>query len=157
MRFGIDCLLQKEIKNATKVSLPLSGGVDSTLTLALLRKTFPNLSINTFVVKFPDSVDESKQSKALARKFDVDHSVVHLDNYLREFPKAISIIGLPYWEIHWYYVLKKAKSFSKILLSGDGGDELFGGYVFRYKKFLNMVNEKSTWIDKTQSYINFPL
>jgi len=146
--------LKKEIKNATKVSLPLSGGVDSTLTLALLRKTFPNLSINTFVVKFPDSVDESKQSKALARKFDVDHSVVHLDNYLREFPKAISIIGLPFWEIHWYYVLKKAKSFSKILLSGDGGDELFGGYTFRYKKFLSLIKSNSNPETKVKAYLN---
>ena len=68
----------------------------------------------------------------------MEHHIVHLKNYLSELPKAISIIKLPFWDLHWYYVVKKAKTLSKTLISGDGGDELFTGYTFRYKKFLSI-------------------
>jgi len=38
-------------------------------------------------------------------------------------------------------------------MTGDGGDELFGGYVFRYSKFLNLVNSSSSWEEKSKAYL----
>ena len=81
-----------------------------------------------------------------------EHHVIYLENYLRELPKAISIIKLPFWDLHWYHVVKKSQSLSKHLASGDGGDELFGGYTFRYKKFLSLINTNSTPLEKTKAY-----
>ena len=60
---------------------------------------------------------------------------------------------MPFWDLHWYYVVKKSQSFSKILVSGDGGDELLAGYTFRYKKFLSLTSENSTPIDKVIAYL----
>ena len=47
------------------------------------------------------------------QRFNAEHHVIHLENYLSELPKAISIIKLPFWDLHWYYVVKKSSSLSK--------------------------------------------
>ena len=139
--------------NSKEVSIAISGGVDSTLVLSLLRKTNPDLKINAISMKFANSVDESSAASKIAEKYNAEHHIIHLDNYLAELPKAISIIELPFWDLHWYHVVKKSQAFSKILISGDGGDELFGGYTFRYKKFLFLTSENSTPIEKVKAYL----
>ena len=136
-----------------KVAIALSGGVDSTLALSLVRKIKPNIKIEAISIKFANSVDETVTASKIAETFDANHTVVYLDNYLSELPKAISMIKLPFWDLHWYYVAKKSQSLSNILISGDGGDELFGGYTFRYKKFLSLTNENSTSLDKVKAYL----
>jgi asparagine synthase (glutamine-hydrolysing) len=136
-----------------KVSVALSGGIDSTLILSLLRKTYPHLCIDAISVKFADSIDESVHAAKMAERFEADHHVIYIENYLKELPKAISIIKLPFWDLHWYYVVKKAKSLSKTLVSGDGGDELFGGYTFRYKKFLSLIKPDFSPTEKVKAYL----
>ena len=146
--------IKKNFDNSKqKVAVALSGGIDSTLVLGILRKTFPNLRIDAISVKFADSVDESVQASKIAEKFEADHHVIYIENYLRELPKALSITRLPFWDLHWYYIVKKTKSLSKTLVSGDGGDELFGGYTFRYKKFLSLVKSDFSPTDKVKTYL----
>ena len=120
----------------SKISLALSGGVDSTLVLSIIRKKFPKIPIEAISIKFADSLDESESARKIAEHFDADHSVIFLENYLLELPKAISITNRPFWDLHWYYIVKKADSVSNYLVGGDGGDELFGGYSFRYSKLI---------------------
>ena len=136
-----------------KVCIALSGGVDSTLVLSLIRKIKPDIDIEALSIKFVNSVDETEAASKIARKFNVNHTIIELENYLSELPKAISMIKLPFWDLHWYYVAKKSQSISKFLISGDGGDELFGGYTFRYKKFLSLTNQNSTPLEKTKAYL----
>ena len=142
-----------ETLNETKISIALSGGVDSTLVLSLIRKVNPDIDIHAISIKFADSVDETIDASKIAEKFNAKHHIIHLDNYLSELPKAISMIKMPFWDIHWYYVVKESQKFSKILISGDGGDELFGGYTFRYKKFLSITSESSSPLDKVLAYL----
>ncbi len=136
-----------------KISIALSGGVDSTLVLSLIRKIKPDMNIQAVSIKFADSVDETSAASKIAETFEADHHIVYLENYLSELPKAISMIKMPFWDLHWYYVVKKSQSISKILISGDGGDELFAGYTFRYKKFLSLTSEKSTPLEKVTAYM----
>ena len=139
--------------NSKEASIALSGGVDSTLVLSLLRKTNPDLKINAISVKFANSVDETPAAAKIAERFEAEHNVIQLENYLSELPKAISIIKLPFWDLHWYYVVKKSQTMSKTLVSGDGGDELFAGYTFRYKKFLSLTSENSNPNEKVKAYL----
>ena len=92
-------------------------------------------------------------AKKISEKFETNHHILYVDNFLRELPKAISIVKQPFWDLHWYYVVQKAKSLSSLLLSGDGGDELFGGYTFRYQKFLSLINASSSIKDKVLVYL----
>jgi len=156
---SIEKMIQDSIKNAIgisrkKVTIALSGGVDSTLVLALLKKTLPELEIEAISIKFADSVDETPRAAQLAEKYQIKHHVVFLENYLAELPKAISIIGLPFWDLHFYHVAKKAQTLSDYLISGDGADELFGGYTFRYSKFLTLIEPNSTPLQKVVAYLN---
>ena len=142
-----------KISSDEKISIALSGGVDSTLVLSLIRKIKPDIDIQAISIKFADSVDETNAASKIAETFESDHHIVYLENYLSELPKAISMIKMPFWDLHWYYVVKKSQSLSKILISGDGGDELFAGYTFRYKKFLSLTSEKSTPLEKVIAYM----
>jgi len=143
----------KDAINQSNVVLSLSSGIDSTLIAAILRKEFPHLNIESISVTFADSINESPAAKKIAEKFETNHHILYLDNFLCELPKAISVVKQPFWDLHWYYVVKKAKSLSNVLLSGDGGDELFGGYTFRYQKFLSIINHNSSVQDKVLAYL----
>ena len=149
-----DYIKQKlENCNEKKVSIALSGGVDSTLVLSLLRKIEPDIDIQAVSIKFANSVDETGNAAKIANTFDTEHHIIELENYLSELPQAISMIKMPFWDLHWYYVVKKSQSLSKVLISGDGGDELFGGYTFRYQKFLSLTTDKSSPLEKITAYL----
>ena len=140
--------------NTGKIGISLSSGIDSTLILALLREEYPSNEIESVSVKFRESTDETDASKKISEKFQTNHHVLEIDNFLEELPKAISIVKQPFWDLHWYYLVKKMKNFTDVFLSGDGGDELFAGYTFRYKKFLKLTNENSTSNEKVIAYLN---
>ena len=142
-----------DISSVKKICIALSGGIDSTLILTLIKKTIPDLRVDAISIKFADSIDETESASKIAAELDTNHHIVYVDNYLRELPKAISIIKLPFWDLHWYHVVKKSQSLAKHLASGDGGDELFGGYTFRYKKFLSLIDTNSTPLEKIKAYL----
>ena len=156
----IENLISKNIKhnlenfNTKKLCIALSGGVDSTLILASIRKIFPDLEIEAISIKFANSVDETTNAAKIAETFQANHHIIELENYLSELPNAISKVQLPFWDLHWYYVTKKSSTISNILASGDGGDEIFSGYTFRYEKFLSLTNVNSSPIEKVKAYLS---
>ena len=98
--------------NPKSIAIALSGGIDSILTLAVLKKQYPQTNIEAISIKFANSIDETISAKKVAEHYKINHHVLELENYLEELPKAISIIKLPFWDLHWYYVAKKAKTLS---------------------------------------------
>ena len=139
--------------NPSKISLALSSGVDSNLMLFLLRDEFPKMDINCITVSF-DEFTEAKASKKIAENKSSSFHEVIVDDPLRDLPSLISIVKEPRWNIYNYYFLKKAKDLSNIIYTGDGGDELFGGYSFRYKKYLDNYDYKLKWKDKVRLYLD---
>jgi asparagine synthase (glutamine-hydrolysing) len=143
-------------KNVSRISIALSGGVDSGFTLLLIRKLFPDLKIDSICVGFGDEDDETSQAKEIALDYNCDFHELYIDNVLVDLPNLISIVGTPKWNLYQFYSFNEAKKYSSVFFSGDGGDETFGGYVFRYKKFLNEINtqKKVTWLDKSKIYLS---
>lgn len=144
----------ENLEKKSKVGISLSSGIDSTLLLALLRKNIPDLDVDSFSIRFSNSIDETEMAKNIANDLDSTHHIIDVENYFEELPQAISITKLPFWDIHWFYLAKYASSHSNAIISGDGGDELFGGYTFRYNSFLDSITTISSKREKTISYLN---
>ncbi len=111
----------------------LSGGVDSSVVVGLMARA-TNRPVKTFSIGFhEDSYNELKYARVAAEEFETEH---------HEFivtPDICSIVDELVWHfdepfadssaIPTYMVSKLARQFVKVVLSGDGGDELFGGYT----------------------------
>ncbi len=59
-------------------------------------------------------------------------------------PKLIDIVKEPRWNLYQYYPLEYGRRNSNVIYSGDGGDEVFAGYTFRYNKFLALYKNSMT-------------
>lgn len=131
----------------------LSSGIDSTLCLTLLRKTFPHEKIVAICGVFGKDQDESKRAREIANKFDADFKVIYMDSIFTNMPEIISISGKPRWNTYQHVIAREAKKHGDVLITGDGADEIFGGYTFRYNKFLNLLQPKDNWRIKTINYL----
>lgn len=143
-----------EESETTRIAMALSAGVDSNLIFSLIRKDFPNINIECITVGFgSDNSNEVKRAKEIAESHNAGFHEVHIENILKDLPMLLSIVNEPRWNVYQYYFIEKAKSLSNELFTGDGGDELFGGYIFRYKKFLERIKPDYSWRDRAFVYL----
>jgi len=149
-----DLLIMKKKSGTRRISLSLSGGVDSGLTLAIIRSVLPDIKIECFSMGFRDTDDEIQSAKEISRIYDCNFHNIIKDDVLNELPQLIYIAKEPRWNLYQYYPMADARKQSSIFYSGDGGDELFGGYTFRYKKFLAHLPKKADWKNKTKLYLS---
>jgi asparagine synthase (glutamine-hydrolysing) len=136
-----------------RISLALSTGVDSNLMLTLIRDEYPKLDIKCISVSFDES-GEASYAKKIAESKNTDFYNVTVDNPLKDLAFLISIIKEPRWNLYQYYFIEKSKKYSNVLFTGDGGDELFGGYTFRYSKFLKLLKEGDDWKQRVRHYLD---
>ncbi len=111
----------------------LSGGIDSSVIAILTAKLNPN--IESFSIGFPDEpyYDETQYAKAVAKKAGLKHHVigVHSKDMLEALPDVLSYMDQPFADssaLPVYILSKIIKKHVTVALSGDGADELFGGY-----------------------------
>jgi asparagine synthase (glutamine-hydrolysing) len=135
-----------------RIAVALSSGVDSNVIFSLIRKEFPSIEIDCINVTF-DEDSEATRSRAIAESKGAEFHEIHVDNPLKDLPAILSIIKEPRWNVYQYYFIKKASSASNLIFTGDGGDELFAGYTFRYKKFLEMASTHSSIEEKIRIYL----
>ncbi|MEX2722615.1 MAG: asparagine synthase-related protein [Candidatus Freyarchaeota archaeon] len=147
----LEGIIKRVINENTKciIGMGISGGVDSTLILALIRKCFPNLNIKTYCVIFGENDNEAKDAQHVSELYSTDHKEVYIENPFKDLETQIRIVGEPKWNLYPYYLFREAAKECDLLLLGDGGDELFGGYVFRYEHILKNYGSK----DLVQLYL----
>jgi len=147
-------LLQDQEKlEFKKLTVSLSGGIDSGLTLAMIRECLPDVKISCIGLGFNYEDDEVSRAREIARIYDCDFTELIKNNILNELPKLIGVVKEPRWNLYNYYVFESAKKFSDICYTGDGGDELFGGYTFRLSKFLRLLPNNATWKERVKIYL----
>jgi asparagine synthase (glutamine-hydrolysing) len=116
------------------VGLLLSGGVDSTAMLAFTSgKTERPLSTFTLGFSSPDVADERPYAQLAARRYGTEHHemTISAKEFADFLPRYAWYMEEPVCEapaIALYYVSRMAREFVKVLISGEGGDEAFGGY-----------------------------
>jgi len=114
-----------------EVNIALSGGIDSSLINYYVSKFNTGRSIT---VRFSeDSYDESSTAADFARHLSAEHFIsdVKITNQLELLNKLLIHFDQPYGDsslIPFYFLSKSASNFSKVIMGGDGGDEIHNGY-----------------------------
>jgi asparagine synthase (glutamine-hydrolysing) len=116
------------------LGLFLSGGLDSSAITAFASKNNAE-QVKTFTIGFENSkfYDEQPAAKLVAEKFNTDHHILQADEACAAYmTKVVSHFDEPFGNptaILEYIITKQMRKHVTVAISGDGGDELFGGYV----------------------------
>ncbi|MEK6982283.1 MAG: asparagine synthase (glutamine-hydrolyzing) [Candidatus Micrarchaeota archaeon] len=125
----------------------LSGGIDSSTIVGLMaeinKETKNEKPIETFTVGFGQESDELKYAKIVSDYFETNHHEIMI--VPEDIPKQIDELVHHYDDLTWdsaclpvYLVSSLARKHVKVVLSGEGSDELFAGYE-RYRPFSNSL------------------
>ena len=133
----------------------LSGGIDSTSIVKIQSNN--HIQTNTFSVGFSDKkYDERKWFNEVADKYKTNHAVTNIKGTFSndDVIKSIKIFDEPYADpstVPSYVLSREISKHYKVAISGDGGDELFGGYT-RTMDMLDASNKISNVYSKLFLY-----
>ena len=155
----LESILTQSVRNQMMSDVPLgaflSGGIDSSTIVALMQSQSVD-KIKTFSIGFnEDDYNEAVQARHVANYLGTEHNELYLSSSeaLDVIPKLPSMFDEPFSDssqIPTYLVSKLAKERVDVSLSGDGGDEIFGGYnrhvwvksIWDKTKFLPLVSRR---------------
>ncbi|MET3433859.1 asparagine synthase (glutamine-hydrolyzing) [Herbaspirillum seropedicae] len=153
--------VNRQLVSDVELGAYLSGGMDSGSITAIAAKSFPNLK--TFTCGFDLSsasgielaFDERTKAEAMSARFKTEHyeMVLKAGDMERCLPRLAWHLEEPRVGQSYpnYYAAKLAGKFVKVVLSGSGGDELFGGYPWRYYRAA-MSQDFEHYIDQYYLY-----
>lgn len=169
LRESLISSVEKRMISDVPLGAFLSGGFDSSIVVGIMSLLIPG-KVNTFTVSFDDKIyDESKLAEIVAKKNKTNHTVLKIseEEILGNIPDLLNNIDEPFADsslIAVNAISKKAREYVKVVLTGDGGDELFAGYNKyllpyygnKYKKIPRFIRkgmiEKSLKLLPSKSY-----
>ncbi len=133
----LEQLMDESVKKRLIADVPLgaflSGGIDSSVVVALASRHTDKL--NTFSIGYKDNpfFDETAYALLVAKKYNTDHTVFSLgnDDFLQHIHDVLKYIDEPFADassIPVYILSQHTRKHVTVALSGDGGDEVFAGY-----------------------------
>jgi len=142
-------LLEQSVQRRMVSDVPLgaflSGGTDSSAVVSLASKF--NKNLNTFSIGYKDHTffDETNFAELVAKKFQTNHTTFSLTNedLLESLDSVVNYLGEPFADssaIPTYILSQKVSQSMKVALSGDGADELFGGY-YKHLAYSNSLKQ----------------
>lgn len=154
---GIRGVLSDSVRIHMRSDVPvgafLSGGIDSSLIVALAKQFNPK--IKTFSVGFErEGYSEIDVAKETADRLEVENisTVVTPKQYVALLPKIVWHMDDPLADpacVPLYFVAKEARKHVKVVLSGEGADELFGGYnIYREPNALKVFAYLPAWLNR---------
>jgi asparagine synthase (glutamine-hydrolysing) len=146
----LDEVVSRSVKSRLVSDVPLgaflSGGIDSTLVVAMMTR-FSSSPVETFTIGFSDRrFDESPHARAVADHLGTEHhcETLEVDGLLGLMDTFREEFDEPFYDYSAFPTMalsRSARQHVTVSLSGDGGDELFGGYhYYRYVKMLHLVS-----------------
>lgn len=150
-----EAMLKKAVGMRMVADVPLgaflSGGVDSSLIVAMMQAQ-SSRPVRTFTIGFHEKEhNEAEFAKDVAKHLGTDHTEMYVtgEDALKVIPQLPELYDEPfsdYSQIPTYLVCKMARQHVTVALSGDAGDELFGGYE-RYFVGRNLW-DKFAWMPR---------
>jgi asparagine synthase (glutamine-hydrolysing) len=136
------------MRSDVPVAAYLSGGVDSSLVVAVMRRFTDHLK--TFSLGFGSAIDETAQAEELARRLGCEHQTVHCGpEELERLPRAVWHLERPIGDaliLAYFRLAEAASDHGKVVLSGEGADELFAGYSFH--KIIRWTEVYHRWVPR---------
>ncbi|HEX6923771.1 MAG TPA: asparagine synthase (glutamine-hydrolyzing) [Bacillales bacterium] len=132
IRRALENSVAVHMRSDVPVGAFLSSGIDSTAIVALAKEIHPG--IRTFSVGFErEGFNEADLAADSAEKLGVQNykKIITPEEFVRELPKIIWHMDDPVADpaaVPLYFVAREARKHVKVVLSGEGADELFGGY-----------------------------
>jgi asparagine synthase (glutamine-hydrolysing) len=134
----VEKAVQRQMESDVPLGSLLSGGVDSSLVSALAQST-ASQPLRTFNVRFPEEAyDETWAAVAVARHIGSRHETLDLGSRTGTWPHVTNLLahaGQPFADTSLFAVhalCRRIRQFVTVALSGDGGDEAFGGYDWHW-------------------------
>ena len=135
--------LSESIRDQMVADVPLgcflSGGLDTSIIVAYASKATRS-PLKTFCMGFGEETDEFRDARLIADAFGTDHHELTVDSSqaMKLYPKMIWHMEAPKYNLYPWFVCELVRKHVKVCLSGNGGDEVFGGYYARYKNALRI-------------------
>ena len=150
LRLLLESAINKRRVSDAPLGALLSGGLDSSVMVALLAK-LSDKPVRTFTTGFGNELDEFDEAKIVAEHCGTDHKEIMIDysELINNLPSILWHMEFPYGRpsiLSNFMVSNAIKKYVTVAYTGEGSDELFGGY----NRYLIFTKNSTTGLNQTE-------